>query len=396
MAIDDVDVLRTELPEVFEDKALPTTWDDTWHVIQSSDADELGLDEMWQQDDPQQLDQGDSWERWTENNPEATGLPLPIGMEWPGDFPGKPRIWNREESEVSKKGHPPCPPPDCFAFYLPFHYYHPHHWGVYVLAEGVIELGSYIRWASNRQINNTDACKVARLFLYGHESFHHLTESYATRLEITHRHPLYKTGFESEYKRTFGTDACLEEALANSHALRTVWPKIKKHPHAKLIRFALSQYVESCPPGYRLGVKYSKNAAFVRERCRFAEQNHNAGLPAIGKKGLEIWKAFPAAFNGISRINSRVNYLVRRNSPLARRLKLDARYLKYREVEKKLKAANCVFVRPGKGSHLIWRGPTGATQPIPNHPGDVNRNLIQGIIKRLGLKMSLEEFLQLR
>jgi hypothetical protein len=30
------------------------------------------------------------------------------------------------------------PPPDCLAFYLPFHYYHPIWWGVYLLFEGVL------------------------------------------------------------------------------------------------------------------------------------------------------------------------------------------------------------------------------------------------------------------
>ena len=38
----------------------------------------------------------------------------------------------------------PYPPPDALAFYLPFHYFHPVWWGVYLLLEGVERLATFI------------------------------------------------------------------------------------------------------------------------------------------------------------------------------------------------------------------------------------------------------------
>jgi hypothetical protein len=74
------------------------------------------------------------------------------------------------------------PPPDCFAFYLPFHYYHPTWWGVYLLLEGVLWLASEIVRRAGGRVSMKDAVCVARMFLYYHEAFHHKTECFATRI----------------------------------------------------------------------------------------------------------------------------------------------------------------------------------------------------------------------
>jgi len=391
MAIDDIETFRSELPEAFKPGALPSDWERDWHVIEIADPDGLSEDDLWRD---QQLDVGDLWERWTGNSEDVIAPTDPIGTDWPDTFPGRPRIWKGRQQPHGGSG-PACPPPECFAFYLPFHFYYPDWWGVYLIAEGVLELASYIRWSASGQISMHEAVGVARLFLYAHESFHHLTEAFATRLEVTHRSPFFTTTFAQQYAKSYGTNACQEEALANAHALRTVKRALRKHPQSKLVQSALASYVEACPPGYSLGTRYIKESAFVEERCRFAELNQNLAVTRAAKKDSSIWRVFPQAFGGISRINSRVNYLVRRNSSLASRLSVDARYLTYRDLERKLKAAQCAFIRSGKGSHQIWQGPTGARAPIPNHRGDIHRGLLGGILKQLGLSIPLEAFLQL-
>ena len=90
--------------------------------------------------------------------------------------------------------HTKMPPPDCLAFYLPFHYYYPDWWGVYLLYEGVLWLRDEIIRRSGNEVGLRQALVAARLFLYYHEAFHHKTECFAIRLELAHRQAFYKNG----------------------------------------------------------------------------------------------------------------------------------------------------------------------------------------------------------
>lgn len=56
------------------------------------------------------------------------------------------------------------------------------------------------------------------------------------------------------------------------------------------------------------------------------------------------------------------------------------------------KLAHCQWHRDGDGSHQIWKTPTGATFPVPRHPGDLKPGTLLKILKLAGLSMSLQEF----
>lgn len=120
------------------------------------------------------------------------------------------------------KGGSYYPPPDAFAFYLPFHYFYPKWWGVYLVLEPTLELAEFIRAQAGGILSSAESLAATRIFLYAHEAFHHIVESFGTRLEVTHRKPLFKEGFDRLYKRVYGSDACLEEALATASGLRRV------------------------------------------------------------------------------------------------------------------------------------------------------------------------------
>ena len=129
MAIDDLDVLSAELPQVFEPWALPPGWSDDWLILPVKDvedtapvASEVGLDLAALLEDEEQN------ERQTEDD-SSLGFRVPFPddwprIEWPGGtvFAGMP-IGRWKDSRY--------PPPDCLAFYLPFHHYYPSAWGIY-------------------------------------------------------------------------------------------------------------------------------------------------------------------------------------------------------------------------------------------------------------------------
>lgn len=389
MSVDDISILREQLPEVFQDISLPQNWEEDWLIIPVDDPESVASVALSDY----------------ENSPVNDAYLDNIGLELSDE---------KKESDVSRlpdfgenSRFPGAPyrqgsdggmlPPDAYAFYLPFHHFYPNWWGIYLVLDRVHDLANYLRLHSCYELERNEAFQVARVFLYGHEAFHHIVESFATRLEVTHRSPLYKDGFNSLFKRHYGTDECTEESLANAYAYRKVKSILFKGQPKKRdasLR-ALKIFIEACPPGYRRGVEFVKEFSFSNERNKLAEANHRESLPAIPTVTSNLWRMSPHAFSGISRITSRVNYIVNRDSHISKRLGLNLRYLRYRDVSEKLRRlGGCVVVRQGSGSHEIWKAPNGTRFPVPRHPGEFHRGLLSKIIKQAGLQMPLSQFLQ--
>lgn len=369
-----LDILQSELPDVFDLRPPPPGLEGEWLVVPEADANQLIFDLLSSDDaalpGPIQAPTA----------PPVDDVDSILGS--PQAFPGAPQSWS---------GGSPVPPPDALAFYLPFHYYYPNWWGIYLTVEGTLWLARWLVKESNGSLSERDAVAASRNFLYGHEAFHHLTECLATRLEITHRDPLYKRGFEELYQRTKGTDGCIEEALANVHGLQRA--KSRTKAKKKLLEKAFVAYFAICPPGYRRASDFAAPSAFKLGKFGFAEENHVAALPKIGKRAGELWEAFPNAFSGLSRVTSRVNYVIRADSPLASRLRLRGRLLKPKELARKLKSFGCAAVREGKGSHEIWQSAEGHRFPVPRHAGDLTIGTLRGILRQANIRMGIEEFL---
>jgi predicted RNA binding protein YcfA (HicA-like mRNA interferase family) len=84
-----------------------------------------------------------------------------------------------------------------------------------------------------------------------------------------------------------------------------------------------------------------------------------------------------------------VNYIVRRNSSLYSRLPLKGRFVRRRDLLRKLKKLGCSFVRPG-GSHDIWQGPAGKFQ-VPRHAGDLATGTVKDILRRSGIGLRVRD-----
>jgi predicted RNA binding protein YcfA (HicA-like mRNA interferase family) len=293
---------------------------------------------------------------------------------------------NHGGAPIPYQPQPHMPPPESLAFYLPFHYYHPDWWGIYLIYEGVLWLAGEILRQTGPKISRRQAFEAARLFLYYHEGFHHKTECFATRLELTHRQPFYKTGFEQFFQKTFGTDDCMEEGLANASALIDSHKKLR----TKAIDKAFSNYVEQNPPGYKHGNKYRPD--FINVKCVFAENNHNYCMPIMPKKNPEIWRTAPHLFDGNSNIKSRVNYIIGLNSPILNRINFRPCLPPNKLIKKLKRLVGLELVREG-GRHQVWKTSAGKTVEIPRHPRDLGNGLLRKILNQVGLNMGLEEFL---
>lgn len=393
MAASDLPTLRDQLPEVFEDMDPPEDWED-YHIIstgteKSSDF-EIGL--------PIEAErlEVDGIGMDTEDPIPARAFDegqLP-GVETTRVFSGSPQEW----------GDSKLPPPDALAFYLPFHFYYPDLWGIYITLEGVGRLMRYLRahsgfdWGEmGWKLSQRKAEASARLFLYYHEAFHHNVESMATRLEITHRQPLYRRGFLNLSRRTFLTSEATEEALANAYAFKKVSQVFKKKGWSTdVIQSGLRQYINDQPPGYNRGMEFVKDDAFVEKRNEFAEANLRESLP-LRKKEKTLWNLFTYAFYGICKINSHTNYLTRKDSSLLESDDLNEYYIGYHDLKDKLDGlVGLNFKREGKGSHEIYETDAGDSVTLYYTTGDVPKGTLNSILKDAGVDMNVHEFLRAR
>lgn len=401
MAADDLPTLRNELPRVFEDHEPPAWWDDHYVIPVETggkaDFDIGGLSENLLEGADGGISQGNSIappdHREAFQTAEDRGEgELPLQIETDETFPGSPR--RRERADL--------PPPDSLAFYLPFHFYYPNLWGVYLKASGIVALAQYLRvssgWDSeeeNWKLSRMKAEAGARLFLYYHEAFHHKVESMATRLEVTHRQPLYKRGFLDLYQRTLNEEDCTEEALASAHAFRKVTDAFdEKDWRIGAVRSGLRQYLKSLPEAYRGALELVDDDPFYAARNAFAEENQQESLPIVGKGGA-LWDLFGYAFAGITRINSYTNYVVRKGSTLAGRVDLKGRQIGYGEVKDKLaEMVGLRFKRQGSGSHEIYETADGNSVTLYHTNGDIPKGTLNSILKQAGVNMSVHDFIR--
>ncbi|HBH51726.1 MAG TPA: hypothetical protein DDY91_07530 [Planctomycetaceae bacterium] len=276
------------------------------------------------------------------------------------------------------------PPPDALAFYLPFHFFSQDFWGIYLTVEGVQELAFEVYRLAGGELDLKDAFFAARLFLYYHEAFHHAVECFATRLEQIERTPLYRTGFQELFKGVFGTDECLEEGLANAFAYRKTVAKIRR-PELKV---ALRQLIEQSDPGYRMGVQFARR--FSATRSRLAELNFGVCFPGRPSARESVWETMGHLFDGISNIRGRVNYIIRRDAALLTRVGFRPFLTGKKLVEKLSEHGEVRFLKHG-GSHDHYSF-DGKRFELPRHACDCRPGLIKGILKQIGLQISLSVF----
>ncbi|MGB3205766.1 MAG: type II toxin-antitoxin system HicA family toxin [Crinalium sp.] len=387
MTLNNIASLRTELPELFEQKQLPQDWDENWIAIPFDDEIEDLLNP------PNNYDDYDY-----EDNREV--LQIPRHPEIKDIFPEYIDYykWNKKGGERKL-------PPDLLAFYLPFHLF-PDDWGIYILSSGVQYLAKIIR----RQCNLTqfEALLVSRLFLYYHELYHHKIEMFFTRLEVTHKQPFYKNRKffrDQEQRLSFNLThledklKLTEEALANAEAyIRTVDKlaaisqivgNTKISP--TVIEPVLSEYIRSSPAGYNEALLYDRTCLFNAKQYEFANQIHTTVLPNKANTSPKIWSLF---FDQVDDektypVMDRVFILFDIHSSLVRG-NPGLQICKPRALKKKLSKMDCYLLREGK-EHEVWVSPSGKHFTIPRHPGDMKPGTVRNIFRDAGLDLSYSE-----
>jgi predicted RNA binding protein YcfA (HicA-like mRNA interferase family) len=406
-AVNELGTLQVELPQLFNNKNIPEGWDEDYVIMPAPNPERIP-------GNPDFNDRIDNAHSQNDKGPIYTNVyddPNPIQVYENENEP----FYDKETLQRIIKDNPiydvfgnqthaggltrpnpkyPVTPPDALAFYLPFHYYLPDWWGIYILAEGVELFALHLMFYCKAYLKFNEAKAIARFYLYHHEAFHHKTECFATRLESSHRIPLYKTGFEKLYQKTVMTNHCLEESLAEATALDKVRAKLKNNNDVRLpqIMDALTTMCRMSPPGYKQGPDMI-GANFTPNRHKFSEKNMQECFPKIPSANASVWEVSNHMYHGISNVKSRVNYIIPKSSPICKRIPGIRTRMSPREIRKKLqKLVGIKKMQERTGRHPMYQTNQGKRVPIPEHPGDIHTGTIKSIIKLTGLNLSVREF----
>ena len=285
---------------------------------------------------------------------------------------------------------------------MPWHYFTVRTWGIYLLVEGIEALGSYIELTAQGGLTLAESRKVAKSFLFHHEAYHNAVETFAVRLEVSHRVPCYRAGLDRLYRTGFAHCTVHEEGLATAYAARKVlghvFADIKISTVRKMKRQiayrALEVLIGAMPTEYASALALLPRAKTFDEGERlFQECAHAQSLPNIPGVKPEIWASALHSMGPSLQRNKSFSYVIRRSHPAVRNV-LSVRYLsvKRKQFLQRLREA-LGGEEVGGGRHPKWQASDGKRVPVPSGT-DLNPYTCAQILKQFGLSQRIHEFMQ--
>ncbi len=208
---------------------------------------------------------------------------------------------------------------DCFGFYLPFHV-SPRKHGIYLFDNKLDELVSQLKKLSPK-ISTHLYRKLAILFTYFHQAFHHQIEMFATRVELTGRKPLYIDAVQEIYKREARTSRWQEEKLANVSAVIKTYEYLKNREDEDKDKCfdLLVALVASQAEGYRQAADILADG-HLKASTRLDHAKHEFYEQIIREYQVSQKEYHPAVWTfgyvdyPVNKSNGQVNFLVPRGS----------------------------------------------------------------------------------
>jgi hypothetical protein len=290
--------------------------------------------------------------------------------------------------------------PEVCAWYQPIHF-HGHDWGIFILDDCMRRIaGDIARWVPRVGVGSVwmlqaPLLQMAFASLFLHEAYHHKTESFAVRLDVTERTPRYRNYWAKVFEpaaRPRGGGP-LEEALANADSFR----RLNEPAHA---RFVPSDLVRSTrdyltwrfpldPPGYSAALNY------IRDEANLGGQNllKSQVQEGVAKpfRTVAQWRMAPNMNESLFGLSSDIWVLVRKGSrPTLPTFPL-YRPVPSLKLEKALRVAyGYTRVKGGKGSHVKLKAPGYPTLILPGDRKDLSPVVLKGVAGDLGFRDSGE------
>ncbi len=295
---------------------------------------------------------------------------------------------------------------DVCAWYQPVHFFG-HDWGIFIREDWVVRQARLIGQFLSAPVTHVpdqlvaEALLRASLALYFlHEHYHHKVESLGVRLHVVEQRSRYLPYKANVYRPHFGTDDCLEEALANADS----WHRIADQPYARWLntgayhagrvgagdvlvaaRKALEWSFAFSPPGYRMASDYLSDPAFEEGEDRLHGLVQEATLTP-GRKSSE-WSVAPRLIQSLFPFSKNIWTVV----PAGRSSIFPTRSVSpiataSTAVTQRLLESNGYSVVPGgKGSHIKMKDASGKTIVLPCNRDHLSPGVARNVAQVLGL-----------
>jgi hypothetical protein len=280
---------------------------------------------------------------------------------------------------------------EAFGWYQPYHVYDEEHWGIYLHADRVHDLGLALR---ERLLNvgcptPNDAFELSVRLVLEHEMFHALVETFALGQELARHGSVYLTHTESVYKRTAGTAGHLEEALANYRARDKIrkmldsWKTERNWSDAAVdvVHAFINELFAASPPGYRDWRVGARPEALRR----FAAQAVGGELNPVDP--LPPLESFLETASEIVILRKVPIWITAEEGIVDHLFATPSR----REAAKFLQARG-YHLRPG-GKHPVFVAPSGTIFPLPT-ADPVSENVFRTLLHHF--EISKKEYLSQR
>jgi hypothetical protein len=271
-----------------------------------------------------------------------------------------------------------------------------------LLVEGIEAFGASIEATAQGGLTRAEARQVARGVLFHHEAYHNAVETFAVRLEVTHRAPCYRTGLSHLYRTGFNHCSVHEEGLATAYATikacERLFPRISDKRVRKLKRRiaykSLEALIRGMPDEYKSALNLLPTPTiFDKGEHTFQEAAHQQCLPHLPAVRPEVWASSLHAMGPSLQRNKSFSYVIRRSHP-ALRGALNVRYLSIKRKHFLQRLRETVGGKEiGGGRHPKWMAEDGRRVPVPSGT-DLNPYTCAGILRQLGLADRISEFMQ--
>lgn len=293
---------------------------------------------------------------------------------------------------------------DRCAWYQPIHYYG-WDWGIYIrqdcLKHQALQIASEFRRRNPEIITKWEPHFLAKMLyqsflkasffcFFLHEYYHHKVESFGFRLLVTTRVMKYLNYKAGIYRPNWGTDYCLEEAMANADVYKRLSEETYKGRLGKSVAEATRAYLKesykTASPGYRKAINYLGNSRDSGERL-LQSQIFDASLTP--HKPPNDWLSAPVMMKGFYNLQSNIYEIVPiggrpilPSRPVSMNLTISSNQLI--KIAKQIKGYK--VVPGGKGSHVKLKKDGHGSLIVPGNRRDLSHVAVK-LLKDLGYQV---------
>ena len=281
------------------------------------------------------------------------------------------------------------------AWYCPIHYYG-HGWGIYIRQNCIVSqmqsISPHIPW---HKVSLNKWEKLKQLYLssfyvfFLHEQFHHKVESFGLRLLISKNSKVYQGYKKNVYRKTYLSDDCLEEALANADSYKRLSEGRYMRKIDPEIRSGLREFLRLDIPlqsaGYRKGVEYIDKNAFADGLKKLQSQILEKSLKF--KMNPNDWSVAPKMTTALKSIDTRIyTILPKGHSPILPSKHFDPRATASSNNlrDALIKHYGYSLIAGGKGSHVKLKRENFPTIILPGNQQTVSPGIIKQVLNIFG------------